>query len=365
MIEIKKPSPQNELPLAFVSYSRNNKDIAEKIINVLEANDLSTYIDFRDIPPGSIYAEEIVNAIERAVCCVLVFTEDSNKSGYVLNEMNSAVNHNIPIIPVKVGDFSPSKALEYYLGKNNWYEYNDDSSLNALVSAIKSITKIKQSDKEYKYTEPTVLRSEQLSKIGYTVEKKVIETIEIDYKTLGEAPNEYSLDEESEGTLVDWFDYANSYPETASMLVVNDKIVGYYQFELIDEKNYRDVVSGAKIISSEMQEFYGFGGSFYCYIVVMPILREHETQNNYLLLIKDLFDKIVDFYNRGIIIDGFAISVYTPLLKKMMQQLGFVEVSKNTIGGTIMELTKDAIKTNKAIKNSFPEVYKRYGDVQC
>lgn len=36
------------------------------------------------------------------------------------------------------------------------------------------------------------------------------------------------------------------------MLVVNDRIVGYYQMELINYENYNDVVSGQKMIHSSM-----------------------------------------------------------------------------------------------------------------
>ena len=350
---------------AFLSYSRNDYDIVIDIVNFLEEHGVKVYIDKRDIPPGSDFADSIVEAIEKSVCCILVFTDGSNKSSYVFREMNSAVNHNKRIIPIRIGSVIPSRSLEFYIGANNWIEFSGLSSLNSLINEFKSIcNRVKDSKSQtdnHKIIGPIVLRSEQLSDIGYTVEQKVIETIEIDYKTLGSSPLEYDIDEEKEGTLVDWLDYANDYPETSSMLIVNDHIVGYYQLELLNEENYEKVVSGNQMISSDMEELYGFGGEFCCYIAIMPILREYETQKNYVMLLDDFFKKLVEFYNEGIIVKKFAISVYTPLLKKVMGTLGFKEVGKNPVGGAIMELLPICIANNQILKNKYPDFYRLYG----
>lgn len=345
----------------FISYSRSDQDFVKEIVNLLEKKGTRVYIDYKDIPPGAIFAEEIVTAIENSLCCVLVFTDSSNKSGYVLSEMNSAVNHNKPIIPLRVDGTMPSKALEFYIGKNNWIEYIDANSLEVLIKTINELRASTQGKQDIKYKGPIVLRSENLSEIGYTTEKKVIETIEIDYRTLGEAPNEYSLNEETEGTVYDWAEYANSYPETASMLIVNDRIVGYYQIELVNKKNYQEVVSGKKMIHSSMEEFYGFGGDFYCYIAVMPIIQEYETQKNYLLLLNDFLKKMVEFAHDGINIHRYGISVYTPLLETMMKALGFEVVGINPVGGKIMELTREKIINSSIFKNRYPDFYEIYG----
>lgn len=346
---------------AFISYSRNDQDFAKEVVETLEAKGVKVYIDYRDILPGAVFAEEIVNAIENSLCCILIFTDSSNNSGYVLSEMNSAVNHNKPIIPLRVNGTMPSKALEFYLGKNNWIDYIDISSLDLLIKTIKGLSGLDDTEQKVKYKGPVVLRNEVLSEIGYTTEKKVIETIEIDYRTLGEAPNEYSLDDETEGTVYDWIDYANSYPETSSMLIVDDRIVGYYQLVMVNKDNYQEVISGKKMINSSMEEFYGFGGDFYCYIASIFILREYETQKNHLLLLNDLLQRMVEFANDGINMVRFGISVYTPLLETMVKTLGFEEVGTNPTGGKIMELTSEKIVSSPIFKKRYPEFYKIYG----
>ena len=357
----------NDNKFAFISYSRNDYDFVIEIVEYLEQHGVKVYIDKRDIPPGADFAESIVAAIEKAACCILVFSDSSNKSHYVFREINSAVNHNKKIIPIRVNGVIPSRTIEFYIGTNNWVDFRDLSSLDVLIREFKkTCDEIKQAhqmtEKNYKVIGPAVMRSEQLSSIGYSVEKKVIETIEIDYKTIGDSPIEYEIDEEKEGTLADWLDYANDFPETSSMLIVNDRIVGYYQLEFLNDENYDKVVSGQYMISSDMEEIYGFGGEFCCYIAIMPILREHETQKNYLLLIQDFFQKMVDLYNDGVEIKKYAISVYTPLLKKLMSALGFKEVGKNPVGGVIMELLREDIIRSSVFQRKYPIFYKIYGD---
>ncbi len=344
----------------FISYSRKNKEIVEEIIGTLEKNGINVYVDYRDIPPGAVFADEIVNAIETCLCCLLMYTDDSNNSGYVLSEMNSAVNHNKVIIPIRLDLSEPQKGLEFYIGKNSWVDYIGPSSLDPLIKSINSMKVKNQSDKKIVYDKPVVLDYIKLDEIGYNTERRVIETIEIDYRTLGEAPSEYSLTEDTEGTIYDWLDYVNNYPNTALYLVAKDRIVGYCQIELITEENYSRVISGQEMITSQMEEFYGFGGDFCCYIAIMPILKEYESQNNYILLFDELIKRIVEFSKDDVHLTKFGISVYTPLLEKMVCQLGFRVVGTNPVGGKIMELSVDQIRSNPIYRKRYPAFFELY-----
>ena len=345
----------------FVSYARKNQETVRHIIEMLEQSGVKTYVDFRDIPPGSVFAEEIVNAIESSLCCLLMYTEDSNLSGYVLNEMNSAINHNRPIIPLRLDRTTPSKALEFYIGKNNWIDYCGEITIAALVKAIQSIRDEQKKGNSITYPGPIVLNHEQLYELGYTTEKIVTETIEIDYITLGEAPKEFTLNDEIEGNLEDWFSYVRSYPETSAMLVVQDRIAGYYQIELINEENYQTVISGKSMINSCMEEFYGFGGEYYCYIAIMPILPKYETNSNYILLLNHLFARIVSMYENDISIAKFGISVYAPLLEKIVQTLGFTCVGTNPAGGKIFELTKETVRNSSIFRRKYSSFCDAFG----
>jgi len=345
----------------FISYSRKNEALVKKIVQEIEDAGQHVFIDYRDIPPGKVFAAEIVNAIENSMCCVLMLSDESNNSSMVLNEVNSATNHDKMIIPLIIdSDITPSKAMEFYIGKNNWIEYVNKDSLTTLLSIIKSLTNDEQETK-ISYQGPIVLSSEQIKDIGYDTKRKVIETIEIDYLTLNEAPNEYVIDSEIEGSPEAWIEYANNYPETASFLIVNDKIVGYSQIELIKQSDFDLILSGARMIDAEMEEFYGFGGEFCCYITIMPILKQFENQKNYVMLLDDLFAKFERLANEeDVRITALAASVYSNLLEKMLVPLGFKYVGNNPAKGKIYNLDFSTLKDNGILKRKYPGFCKAY-----
>ena len=48
----------------FISYSRKDLDFAQKIVDALTANDLDPWIDWKSIPKGEKWLEEIYRGIE-------------------------------------------------------------------------------------------------------------------------------------------------------------------------------------------------------------------------------------------------------------------------------------------------------------
>lgn len=347
--------------MIFISYSRKNEEEVKKIVNELEEVGQKVFIDYKNIKPGSIFANEIVKGIEDSICCILMLSNESNNSNMVLNEVNSAVNHNKTIIPLKIkGDIELSKAMEFYIGKNNWISYVDKSSLYSIIDIINSITKDEKKNK-IKWNGPIVLRYDELEKIGYDDKSKVLETIEIDYLTLGDSPMEFIIDSDIEGEPDKWLEYAKNYPDTASYLVVNDKIVGYSQIEFISDDDYKDLLNGEKMITGDMELFYGFGGEFNCYIAIIPILQKYENQSNYILLFNDLINKLVSLRKeQDVIIKKLAISVYSNLLEKLIIQLGFKFVGKNPAKGKIYQLCLSEIKNNRVLCKKYPDFVKMY-----
>lgn len=346
----------------FISYSRKNEALVKKIVSEIEEAGQHVFIDYRDIPPGKVFAAEIVNAIENSTCCVLMLSDESNNSSMVLNEVNSATNHDKMIIPLILDSaVTPSKAMEFYIGKNNWIEYVDKNSLTTLLSIIKSL-KNEEEEAKITYPGPVVLSADDIKSIGYDTKKRVVETIEIDYLTLNESPNGFVIDTEIEGSPESWMEYANNYPETASFLVVNDKIVGYSQIQFITQSDFDLVLSGECMIDADMEEFYGFGGEFCCYITIMPILKQYENQKNYVMLLDELFAKFERLATEDDVkITSLAISVYSNLLEKMLIPLGFKHVGNNPAKGKIYSLDFSTLKDNAIIKRKYSGFCKAYG----
>ena len=106
----------------FISYATENKNIADYIVERIEKRGYRCFIAPRDIQTGSEYAVEIIRGISNSTAVLLVFSSKSDKSHYVLREINSAVSRNRPIIPLRIEDFLPSEAMEFYLGPTHWLD---------------------------------------------------------------------------------------------------------------------------------------------------------------------------------------------------------------------------------------------------
>ena len=76
----------------------------------------------RDILPGQDWGAAIVEAIDHCRLMVLVFSADANESPQIRNEVVQAVNRSIPIIPVRINDIMPTKALAYFMGSVHWLD---------------------------------------------------------------------------------------------------------------------------------------------------------------------------------------------------------------------------------------------------
>ncbi|MDR3522155.1 MAG: toll/interleukin-1 receptor domain-containing protein [Acidocella sp.] len=106
----------------FVSYSSKDKPTADAVCAALEAAGIRCWIAPRDILPGQDWGAAIVDAIDRCRAMVLVFSADANDSPQIRNEVVQSVNRGIPVIPVRIADIMPTKALAYFMGSVHWLD---------------------------------------------------------------------------------------------------------------------------------------------------------------------------------------------------------------------------------------------------
>ena len=106
----------------FISYSSKDKEIADSICFTMERSGLKCWIAPRDVQPGNKYAKEIVTAIQECFVMLLVFSESSNKSEHIENEIDIAFNEGKTIIPFKITETQMSSELKYYLNKKHWID---------------------------------------------------------------------------------------------------------------------------------------------------------------------------------------------------------------------------------------------------
>lgn len=106
----------------FISYSSKNRNIADAICANFEQFGIRCWYAPRDIRPGETWAAAINGAIKCVKLFVLVFSEESNHSDQVLNEVELASKAGKTIIPFRITEAEMEPGLEYYLSRVHWLD---------------------------------------------------------------------------------------------------------------------------------------------------------------------------------------------------------------------------------------------------
>ena len=105
----------------FISYSHDDRVVAEGVYDYLERNKIKCFID-GDIPAGVPWSKEIPYAIRRSKLMLAVFSKNFNISEQTDNEIAVASNRKIPMLVFRITDDSFDGTKEYFLTKSNWIE---------------------------------------------------------------------------------------------------------------------------------------------------------------------------------------------------------------------------------------------------
>ncbi len=103
----------------FISYSRKDFDFAQKIVDALAENKLDTWIDWKSIPKGEDWEQEIYRGIEEADAFLFLISPDSVASQMCNKEIAHAVKNGKRILPIVIRDTDP-KIIHPEISKRNW-----------------------------------------------------------------------------------------------------------------------------------------------------------------------------------------------------------------------------------------------------
>jgi hypothetical protein len=106
----------------FISYASQNKQTADAVCHVLEANKIKCWIAPRNVSGGIPYAREINKAINDSDVFVLVFSEFAQKSRFVSSEIDLAFKNNKPILSFNIDGTLPEDEMEFYLSACHWLD---------------------------------------------------------------------------------------------------------------------------------------------------------------------------------------------------------------------------------------------------
>jgi len=131
----------------FISYSSHDKQIANAICSKLENNKIRCWIAPRDILPGVEFGEAIMDALIDCQVLLLVFSAKANDSPQVRREVERAVGRGKIIVPFRIEDILPTKAMEYALFNTHWLDALIpplESHIDKLTDSICSLIKVER-----------------------------------------------------------------------------------------------------------------------------------------------------------------------------------------------------------------------------
>ena len=126
----------------FLSHSVKDKAVAEAIVARLEAESVTCWIAPRDVVPGADWGESIINAIESSRIMILIFSQSANASSQIKREVERAVNKEVYIIPFRVDNIPPTRALEYFISSSQWMDAFSpplERHLDDLAKTVKAV----------------------------------------------------------------------------------------------------------------------------------------------------------------------------------------------------------------------------------
>lgn len=334
----------------FISYATKNADIAQYVVEKIERRGKRCFIAPRDINSGADYASEIIRGISNSLAVLLIFSSESDKSAYVLREINSAVSRNKTIIPLRIENFLPSEALEFYLGPTHWLDAFPqvlDTHLDSILSILKGLSAQSEEPlaKEVVFPGMQTVGLSDLLAAGWTKKQITLREIELDYLCV--PSDRYNMNDVTEGVLEDWIDSVQESPDTSCSLVRDDQIIGYCDFYPVERQDFELLRTGSAMIKADMIALYAFGGQFDAYIAMAAVDPDHASQDAYLRIFDWIFARLDQWNEEGISIDRIGISVYQPLLEKFSKALGFEYAGINPAGGKIYETTMEKLSENK------------------
>jgi len=106
----------------FISYSVDDKAVAEAVCVTLESRNIRCWIAPRDVLPGTEWAEAVVDGIDESRVFVLVLSFTSNSSPQVIREVGRAASKGIPIVPLRIDAVTPSKAMEFFVSSHHFLD---------------------------------------------------------------------------------------------------------------------------------------------------------------------------------------------------------------------------------------------------
>ena len=120
----------------FISHSSKDFEIAEKVCDYMEKNGHQCFLAPRDIRSGQVYAQELIEGIDRSDVMLVLLSKAANESPHVLREIERAVSKRISILVYRLEEVELSKSLEYFLMTHQWIRVGEKDPYEDILESI-------------------------------------------------------------------------------------------------------------------------------------------------------------------------------------------------------------------------------------
>lgn len=121
----------------FISYSRKDKEFAQRLNASLDDMGFESWVDWDDIPPTADWWDQIQKGIESADTFLFLLSPDSVKSEVCGREIDHAVKMGKRMIPVVVREVSPGE-VHAVLTRLNWIFFREQDDFNASLQKLEA-----------------------------------------------------------------------------------------------------------------------------------------------------------------------------------------------------------------------------------
>ena len=121
----------------FISYSSKEYELAKKIKTYLEKNKINCWMAPDSIPEGSNYSNEIPMIIYNVKTFLIILSENSQNSPWVLKELNAAINSGIAIIAYEENKTELKDDFAFNIKEDKIIKaYNEEDPLDLLIKKV-------------------------------------------------------------------------------------------------------------------------------------------------------------------------------------------------------------------------------------
>lgn len=125
----------------FVSHASADEATVKEIVKYLEARSVRCWLASRDIPPGTLYAEAIGQAIQQSSACAVIVSAAADSSDAVKRELELASHYRKPFVPIRIDTWDVGPSFNYYLRNTQWIDFSRHgaSALQRVVDDIQAL----------------------------------------------------------------------------------------------------------------------------------------------------------------------------------------------------------------------------------